>query len=176
MLAQRTKSSDAEIVSYAYVGPAEVLERSRGQALGCAVADAMALREYLGSAPGEQTFTYVVDLAGCLRLADRHAEHVACSGGQPVLAAGELRLQWSRAAVVIASVTNLSTGYCPEPSCWPSIAAALAPVGLAVPSGWTRAFEFRRCDACGQRNVIKDDWWVCDVCEAPLSRRWNFAD
>jgi hypothetical protein len=162
-------------VRYAYVGPADVLERSRGQARGCAIADAVALREYLGSGRGEQTFTYVVDLGGCLRLADRHAEHVACSGGQPVLAAGELRLQWSSDALVIASITNLSTGYCPEPASWPSVAAALARAGVAAPPTWTRAFEFRRCDACGQRNVIKDDWWVCDVCEAPLARRWNFA-
>ena len=34
--------------------------------------------------------TFVIDVEGYLRVADRHSEHIACTGGQPVLSAGEI--------------------------------------------------------------------------------------
>jgi len=41
--------------------------------------------------------------------------------------------------------------------------------------GWfTTEIVFRRCERCDQRNVVKDDWFVCDVCGAGLPERWNF--
>jgi transcription initiation factor TFIIIB Brf1 subunit/transcription initiation factor TFIIB len=33
---------------------------------------------------------------------------------------------------------------------------------------------FRRCPACGERNIVKDDWFVCGVCGADLPTVWNF--
>lgn len=66
----------------------------------------------------------------------------------------------------VTSVTNQSTGYCPDPSCWPAVAAALAPLDLH-PAGWTLAFILRRC-ACGQVNLVKDDWYVCALCGRDL--------
>ncbi len=164
---------------YEYVGPAEIREQAREQPRGAAIRDLDALREWLhargqGRVDG-LTVTYVIDLDGVLRLADRHSEHIACSRGQAVLAAGELSLRSSGRAFAVEEVSNLSTGFCPEPSCWLAVAAALDRVGLAHPGRFTRAFDFRRCTACGQRNVIKDQWFVCDVCDAPLSDHWNFV-
>ncbi|MCB9759556.1 MAG: hypothetical protein H6739_06920 [Alphaproteobacteria bacterium] len=74
----------------------------------------------------------------------------------------------------VVGVTNQSTGFCPEPKCWGAVAAALDQAGVRHPDGWTAAFVFRRCPACGQRNLVKDDWWRCAVCDAGLPRGWNF--
>ncbi len=40
---------------------------------------------------------------------------------------------------------------------------------------FTVAFEFRRYEACGGTNLIKDDVFECVVCGAELSVRWNFG-
>lgn len=93
---------------------------------------------------------------------------MACAGGQDVLAAGEVVLT----ADSVLSVTNQSTGYCPEPECWPVMASALARAGLRRPPTWTAAFVFRRC-TCGQINLVKDDWYVCAVYDAALPAGWN---
>jgi hypothetical protein len=68
--------------------------------------------------------TFIVSLAGDLHIASRRSEHVACAAGQPVLSAGELFFE-HRPAARVAAASNLSTGYCPEPASWPSLAAAL---------------------------------------------------
>lgn len=120
------------------------------------------------------TATYVVDLAGRLCLADRHSEHVACAGGEPVLAAGELVLRVVRGAVVVEEVTNQSTGYCPEPESWPAVTAALETAGIASPEGYTTEFSFRRCPRCAQINVVKDLVFECAVCGSGLPVAWNF--
>jgi hypothetical protein len=163
--------------SYRYVGPDEVLVRVQGQAGGAAIVDHDALRNWLhslGVVRGSITCTYVIDEAGLLRLADRHSEHVACSGGRPVQSAGEMTLRWAGDAVELDAVSNLSTGYCPEVESWPAVAAALARAAIEPPATWTAAYEFRRCTACGERNVIKDAWYVCEVCDADLPEAWNF--
>jgi hypothetical protein len=163
---------------YRYIGPADVLARSRGQAPGAVILDRDALRTWLrstGVTRGSVTCTFVIDESALLRLADRHCEHVACSGGTPVRSAGEITFRRAGETIEVDAVSNLSTGFCPEPESWPVVEAALARLGLVAPSAWTSAYEFRRCSACGERNVIKDDWYVCDVCEAPLSEHWNFA-
>jgi hypothetical protein len=67
-------------------------------------------------------------------------------------------------------VTNLSTGYCPEPSCWPAVAEALDVAMIRHDGSFTEAFHFRRCPACGERNVLKDGAIACD---ADLPLRWN---
>jgi hypothetical protein len=35
--------------------------------------------------------------------------------------------------------------------------------------------EFRRCDACGQRNIVKDDDFTCAICGGELPATWNFT-
>lgn len=157
-----------------YVGPAEIRDRPRGPA-GAVIRAREELLAWLQAHPEGVTegATYVVDPAGDLRVAPRRSEHIDCAGGGEVLAAGELR--FTRAGGV-AAVTNLSTGYCPDPDCWPAVAAALAAAGLAVPARFTQAFVFRRCPRCGQTNVIKEGWFVCACCDGELPAAWNFAE
>ena len=154
--------------SYRYVGPPEIREAARDQPPGQEVRGPEDLAALAGAEGG--VLTYVVSLAGVLRVADRRSEHVACAGGAEVLAAGELEL----AGGEVVGVSNQSTGYCPESSCWGALAAALDAVGVSHPGRFTRAFEFRRCEACGERNLVKDQWFVCSICEAELPSAWNF--
>lgn len=87
----------------------------------------------------------------------------------PVLATGKLFID--RTAIVQA--TNQSTGYCPEPNSWPAVAKALDAIGVSRPDGYTSTFVFRRCLNCGQLDVVKDEWFECDVCAAALPEAWN---
>ncbi|WP_416968808.1 hypothetical protein [Streptomyces sp. 4F14] len=48
----------------------------------------------------------------------------------------------------VVDVTNLSTGYCPDVTCWPAVARALERAGLGHPGGFTHAVVLRRCTAC----------------------------
>jgi hypothetical protein len=155
---------------YHYAGPADLLQRWAGLPRGHAVRSPADLTAWLAGRP-EAWATFVVDAAGVLLLADRRSEHVACAGGCPVRAAGEMLL----APGTIREVSNLSTGYCPPVSCWPAVAAAATAALLTHPGGFTQAIEFRHCGACGQRNVVKDGWLVCGVCGAALPAEWNFG-
>jgi len=146
--------------SYDYVGPETIRAQCEGEAAGVVIDETA------------QFFTFVVDLHGRLRVASRHSEHVQCAAGEPVLAAGEFALKREGSLKVVA-VTNLSTGYCPEPASWPSVEQALSRAGLDGPTHWAQAFEFRRCAVCEERNVVKDDWFYCAICGAELPDEWN---
>ena len=74
---------------------------------------------------GVAAVTFVIVEPGDLRIADRRSEHVACSGGHPVLSAGEMLLRVSESSVMVAEVPNHSTGFCPEPESWPDVAGTL---------------------------------------------------
>jgi len=121
------------------------------------------------------TMTFIVDIERRLWIADRHSEHVACARGGDVLAAGEMTFMLECGHAVVSQVTNLSTGYCPEPGSWHVVAEALHTIGMIGPHGFEPAYNFRRCPACGQRNLVKDDHFVCAVCSAELPRYWNFS-
>jgi len=151
---------------YRYVGPAEHAE---GGTPGAVIASHTDLVAWLRG--GERVATFVVGVDGQLRIAHRRSEHVACAGAREVLAAGEMT--FDRSGVV--AVSNQSTGFCPEPASWTAVAAALARAGIAHPGRYTDPFVFRRCDACGERNLVKDDDFTCALCDAPLSRDWNFG-
>ncbi|AKF10957.1 hypothetical protein [Sandaracinus amylolyticus] len=155
-----------------YVGPPEIAAHARTEPAGAAITSGEALERVARTLDrrGVVTTTYVVDLDGVLRIADRSSEHVACAGGRPVLAAGELEVSGSR----VVSATNLSTGYCPEAGCWSALAEALDRAGIARPSAFAHAFEMRRCVACGARQVTKDGELECVECGAALAARWNF--
>jgi hypothetical protein len=117
------------------------------------------------------TATFVVDDSGKLRLSSRRSEHIACASGRPVLSAGEMSFDPNGEVV---DVNNHSTGFCPEPASWPTCAVALDRLGITHPNTFTREVTFRRCPQCGERNVVKDDWYVCDLCGGDLPREWNF--
>jgi hypothetical protein len=119
--------------------------------------------------------TFIIDLEQHLWIADQRSEHVRCAAGQKVLSAGEMTFGIKGQNVEAIEVSNQSTGYCPEPESWDAVANALSATSILHPSSFTSAFLFRRCNACGSTNIIKDDLFECEVCQAPLSRKWNFA-
>ena len=153
---------------YRYVGPDHIRAAASG-APGLAITSAAALDAWLGGQ--ERIATFVISLDGTLRVADRRSEHVACAGGEPVLAAGEMSFA---PGPIVVGVSNLSTGYCPEPSSFPEVARALDAAGIPHPGRYGPEIIFRRCPACGERNVVKDDDFTCAICDAELPRHWNF--
>jgi len=162
---------------YQFQGPASARLAAREHATGTAIHTLADLRAWLRAWPAAaaEGATLVVTPDGVLRLAPRRTEDVACAAGEAVAAAGEVWLTVEAGPITVAEVTNQSTGYCPEPESWPAVAAALRRIGLGAPDGYSRAFVFRRCGACGQLNVVKDGWLVCAVCDAALPERWNLA-
>lgn len=153
--------------TYRYVGPGEIRRRVAGDPAGSPVRSPSDL-------PLDEPLTYVVTVDEILRIANRRSEHVACAGGGDVLAAGELIASRVAGIVRIVDVSNQSTGYCPEPACWPAVARSLDSAGIAHPGHFTIAVTFRRCNACGERNLVKDDWFECAICGAELPASWNF--
>lgn len=162
---------------YHDAGPDEIRDRLVDAHPGAEISSTSDLAGFLAQADQDPTepCTFVVDTRGRLRLAPRQSEHVACAAGQPVLAAGEVSFTRDETGWVVAEVTNQSTGYCPDPNCWPAVAAALDQAGITHPAGFTATLQFRRCEHCGQRNIVKDDWFVCGTCGHDLPEQWNFA-
>src|SRR5262249_2946114 len=143
--AARGSGAVSRMKRYRYVGPREIA--AAGGEPGRAIASAADLAAWL-RATGERVATFVVGVDEQLRLADRRSEHVACAGGLEVLAAGEMFFD---DAGRVVGVSNQSTGFCPEVASWPAVAAALDRAGIRHPGRFTDAFEFRRCEACGER-------------------------
>lgn len=121
------------------------------------------------------TVTFIIDAEGWLWIADRHSEHYACAAGGDVLSAGEMTFELQSDRVSVVDVTNQSLGYCPEPESWPSVADALHRAGISYPGAFTTGFIFRKCEGCGAKNLVKDDWYCCALCGAELPRQWNFV-
>jgi len=160
---------------YNYVGPPEVAERVAGGPGGALLTRPRDVLEWLSDMDAaECVATFVIDTSGRLRVDVRSSEHVACAAGGRVLSAGEMTLARDGDSVSVVAVNNLSTGYCPEPSSWAQVAAALDGLSIAHPSAFTSAFEFRRCEHCGERNLVKEEWFVCALCDGQLPRAWNF--
>ncbi len=98
---------------YRFVGPAGLLDLPTVRVIEprspSAIEEALVL---LGLGP----LTFVVTCAGSLRLAPRESEHVQVAAGMPVQSAGEITFIDSAGRIVVETITNQSTGYCPEPS------------------------------------------------------------
>jgi hypothetical protein len=118
--------------------------------------------------------SFIVDTTGQLWIAGRRSEHVVCAAGQPVLAAGEITFMIEKQDIWVSEVSNQSTGYCPEPEAWPAVAAALDEIGLKHRDDFTTAYIFRRCDQCEATNIVKEEYFVCSMCDAELSSEWDF--
>lgn len=164
--------------NYAYVGPKAVRDGVAGDPHGHAVASTADLAAWFEAEPeragGRAVATYVVMASnGELRVASQRSEHVAYAGGLDVVAAGELVVV-AEPICRVTEITNQSTGYCPDTNCWSAVSSALRQAGVAHPEAFTLQFVFRRCPACGERNLVKDNWFVCALCEAELPREWNF--
>jgi hypothetical protein len=165
---------------YSYVGPHDIREKTRNDPPGPRIESPADLDRWLESL-GEQltsadavTATFTVDPDGFLRLVSRHAEHVACAGGGPVLSAGEMTFEPDGDAWHVTEVSNQSTGFCPQRGSWAAVAEALDRSGIPHPGRFTTEIVFRRCPSCGQRNLVKDEWYVCAVCDGDLPVEWVF--
>jgi hypothetical protein len=162
---------------YGYVGPADVL----GRAIAVDAVDVDSPTSLDGWLAGRdrgdlaEPFTFVVALDGVLRLAPRRSEHVALADGADVLAAGEMAFAPAGTGWRVTEVTNQSTGYCPDPDCWPAVAEALDRVGLPRPDDFTNRIIFRRCPNCGERNIVRDDDFTCALCDNVLPAQWNLT-
>jgi hypothetical protein len=167
---------------YRYVGPPEIQARSRRESHCIQVTNLADLLPWSlpflhrGRKSGAFTATFIIDTEERLWVADRHSEHVACANSGDVLAAGEITFERESNDILVTEVTNQSTGYCPEPSCWTVVARVLDRLEIERPEEFTGTFEFRRCGQCGTTNIIKDEVYECSVCDAPLSPQWNFSD
>lgn len=166
-----------ELYAYCYVGPEEIRRAVSSFPIGTPIASVGDAETWLDAHADAlvEGATYVVDLQGRLRLAPRRSEHVACAGGEEVLAAGEIRFHRAGHRLGVAEVSNQSTGYCPDTSCWPAVARALEAAGINPPSGFSLEVVFRRCPRCGERNLVKEGWFVCVFCDADLPAGWNVA-
>ncbi|OQR64085.1 hypothetical protein B6E66_10980 [Streptomyces maremycinicus] len=158
---------------YGYVGPEDVRRAVLPGAGGRVIHRAADLDAYAGTE--EEPFTYVVGLDGLLRLAPRRSEHVACADGADVLGAGEISFRRTPHGPRVDEVSNQSTGYCPDPGSWPAVAAALDRAGIGRPDGFTHALVFRRCERCGENNVVREGVFVCVFCDGDLPAEWNLT-
>ncbi|MEV7176424.1 hypothetical protein [Kitasatospora sp. NPDC093679] len=162
---------------YRYVGPPDIARKARTAPPGVPVRTTEELADWLGGRePDElrEPVTFVVDERGVLLLAPRRSEHVACAGGRPVLAAGEIAfVRGSGGGWEVSSVTNQSTGYAPGGRCFPSVAAAVAALGLTPPDRFDPVFVFRRCPVCRDLNVVREEDFHCAPCGSALPHAWN---
>lgn len=157
--------------SYPYVGPAHIRAFALTQPMGTPIRVAQDLAPFATGMP----LTFVIDATALLRVADQRSEHVACAGGGPVLSAGELTAIRAGKRIMVSYISNQSTGFCPEPESWPVVHQTLQAAGLVCPNGFSFTAIFRRCPNCQERNLVKDDYFVCDICGAPLPAKWNFS-
>ena len=164
---------------YRYVGPAEIAARVQSDCGGEVIDSVEKLKDSLCSMGGYHsgeslTVTFVVGTDGILRIADRRSEHVACARGKVVLGAGEMTFGSIGDQPFVERVTNQSTGYCPEPESWATVAGSLDRIPVEHPDNFDPASVFRRCPSCSQINIVKDEWFVCGVCKFTLPASWNF--
>jgi len=164
---------------YRYVGPRQIADRAGQTASGSPIRAATDVRRWVRESgqlldPASCVIaTFVIDATGTLLIADRHSEHVACAGGQPVKCAGDMTVRVLAEAVAVVAVSNQSTGYCPEPASWPAVAAALLAAGLEPPAGFDRACDFRICPRCAGKQLVKDAVYECAVCGTELPTVYN---
>ena len=163
---------------YQYVGPSSIAKRVFPQCGGKLIDSVKQLSDALQSMQdyrsGESFIvTFVVTSEGKIRISDRHSEHVICAEGKLVLSAGELTILYENGVFIVENVNNQSTGYCPEPESWNTVATALDCIPIQHPEEFDPAINFRRCPSCSQINIVKDNWYACDVCKFPLPTQWN---
>jgi hypothetical protein len=162
---------------YRYVGPKQIAERVRAEPAGVSIrstADVLAWvrnsdQQLLG---GHVIATFVIDATGVLLVADRRSEHVVCARGGLVQSAGEITFAIDRDVEIVA-VSNQSTGYCPEPESWMTVAEALLAAGMKPPAGFDLACNFRRCIRCSGLTLVKDEAFECAECGAELPAAYN---
>jgi len=164
--------------SYSYVGDEDISAIMAPDAVSGAIKCQNDVQHWItatGQTIGydnEVTATFVIKKNKYLYLSDRHSEHVACANGDEVLSAGEITFKIEK-TIEVSAVTNQSTDYCPEPKSWKYVVKALKKANLDQVKNFTSEFIFRRCQKCSCINIVKDDWYVCAVCDTDLDSSWN---
>jgi hypothetical protein len=164
---------------YRYIGSQIIVHAVAGSSQGHPIRSVADLERWMHQTHqpsprwGRIEATFVITEEGVLCLADRHSEHVACAGGRVVRSAGEMFFVLGPHGWKVQEVSNQSTGYCPEPTSWPEVAAALEAIPLPHPGAFTQAYLFRRCPGCHQLNLIKEDVFACVLCGSELPQAWN---
>jgi hypothetical protein len=166
---------------YNYVGSEEIKLSIINFGIGTVIRSISDIRHWIDDTCDRKTIssnlviaTFVIDMHGELRLADRYSEHIACAGREPVLSAGEIFISWNKKYFEVSEITNQSTGYCPKIESWEHVEIALNKISINHPSCFTSEFIFRHCSSCLQINIIKDNFFICSVCNSNLSHEWNF--
>lgn len=162
--------------AYRYVGPGDLRASIRPDTAGRRIdteADFHTWADERTGAEWTEPFTFVISLEGSLLLAPRRSEHVACAGGAPVLSAGEISFRFRGDRWIVYEISNQSTGYCPDPASWPVVATALDRAHLEHPGRFTHEIVFRRCPACRELNIVREDDFACVFCDAELPDSWN---
>ncbi len=162
--------------TYRYVGPKELLLEAKASGGGTAIRSPADVALWIRSPEAELegdcwAATYIVTEQGLLKVASRRSEHVACASAGDVLAAGEI---FFGPKATVMAVTNQSTGYCPDPDCFPAVERAIQSAGIVAPASFSPAFVFRLCIHCGERNLVKEGYFVCSICGEDLPPSWNF--
>ena len=163
---------------YHYVGPEEIRTKVAPLKTGRTILSLDDLKSWLKKQEAANetiVATFVLDDKLELRLADRHSEHVACAEGRPVYSAGEIFFSCDSQFPEILEISNQSTGYCPDVTSWETLQGVLDSLGISHPGKFTLEVTFRLCPACGERNIVKDKWFFCALCNASLPLEWNFG-
>ena len=162
---------------YSYVGSESIRRAVAKMPPGTPITDLEVLLDWVEarSYGDDLTATFTITPRHIMQLAERRSEHVACAAGGPVAGAGEITFSQERGSWFVSEITNQSTGFCPDPSCWNAVARVLDAIGIEHPGRFTRAYDFRRCDACGELALVKEQWFVCAHCEAELPRDYNLG-
>ncbi|NER32623.1 MAG: hypothetical protein F6J93_00835 [Oscillatoria sp. SIO1A7] len=164
---------------YQYVGPERLRLAVAGCPIGVRIASLGEIENWMSSlerepnAAGLMPASFVVDLNGHMRVADSNSEHIAVAGGMPVLAAGKIFFGTGDRSLEVVEITNQATGFCPEPKSWEAVAKAIEKVPLSHPGKFTSEYVYRRCESCGELNVVKGNLFICDFCNASLPKVWN---
>jgi len=162
-------------MAYNYVGPKELLRLVDKNLIGRKITSKSDINRWFvdtGQEPeyGNQvTATFIIDLDHNLRINDRRSEHVVCAGGLQVLSAGEITFELDETEILkISQISNQSTGYCPDAESWTDVDKALLNIDLDYPEYFTTALIFRRCKKCKNLNIVKDNYFVCIICDSIL--------
>ena len=171
--------NDDRFFIYEYIGSPEIKKSVANSLPGIQIKSPEILKQWIDCTQqkpnhwGAIEATFIVDLTGYLCLADRHSEHIACSGGKGVLSAGEIFFNPNNKEYEVIEISNQSTGFCPQKKSWYWVAKALDRIPLSHPGEFTSKFIFRRCQKCNQLNLIKGNLFICEVCQTKLPKSWN---
>ena len=165
--------------SYSYVGPEEIIAKMDTQFEGYKIYTSKDIQKWIVSTKQVNTnqriiATFIINEQEELVISDRHSEHVFCAGGKKVLSAGEITFCFDDKEIYVSEISNQSTGYCPKPNSWQVVEIVLDTLNIEYPPYFTSAFKFRHCEHCQSNSLIKEDIFVCAVCDTTLDLEWNF--